>query len=122
MAKDNEKYRYIEAAILRDSDTLASIEKDATEHHMTDHLGKLLAMRIADYYKLAERLGTYSVEGILAALSFGPGSSAQVSSNSTGSNGHSKQPTEVVEEDPTLQPSANVEENAAEASDFWSSL
>lgn len=82
MAKNTHKYRYIEAAILRGSKTLASIEQDAAEHHMSEHLGKVLALRIADYYQLAERLGTYSVEGLVAALSWAPAQSGSATTPS----------------------------------------
>ncbi len=121
MAKDTHKYRYIEAAILRGSKTLASIEQDAAEHHMSEHLGKLLALRIADYYQLAERLGTYSVEGLVVALSWGavPSGSAASSHDAT-THAHTKLLTAQESEEATRERSENLDENAAAANDYWS--
>ncbi|QBD83270.1 hypothetical protein EPA93_47835 [Ktedonosporobacter rubrisoli] len=125
MGKDSAKYRYIEAAILRGSPTLMSIEKDAAEHHMSEHMGKLLALRIADYYKLAEALGTYSVEGILATLSYGSRLLMNAPVQRQVERDHSLLAEEAhpqLQEEITILPADDPEENASMASEYWNTL
>jgi len=123
MPKDTKKYRYIEAALLRGSSTLTSLEQDAADHHMSGQLGKMAALRLADYYKVAERLGTYSLEGILAAL---PAMARVAPISSLGAtNGNRMQTTPRLDDDHEnvmVEPSTNLQENAVAASDYWNHL
>jgi hypothetical protein len=52
MARDSERYKVFNVAILRDSWVLEEIEKDAAEHQMPGHVNKLLALRLTEYYRL----------------------------------------------------------------------
>ncbi|SRR5713226_1039605 len=119
MAKNTRKYRYIEMGVRRDSATLASLEKDAAVHHMSEQLGKIAALRLADYYALVERLGTYSLEGLLATPVVG--SSPQGATNGTEGLGHASPRAEPSGET-VLEHSASLEEKAVEASGYWSTL
>ena len=52
MPKDREKYRYIDVGLERSSWALVMFEEDARRHHMSDQPGKLLALRLTEYYEL----------------------------------------------------------------------
>jgi hypothetical protein len=52
MPKDREKYRYIDVGLERGSWALAMFEEDARHHHMSDQPGKLMALRLTEYYEL----------------------------------------------------------------------
>ncbi len=64
MARDSEKYKVFNVAILRESWVLDMIEQDASEHQMPDHVNKLLALRITEYYKLIK-------DGVISAAMLG---------------------------------------------------
>ena len=51
MPKDREKYRYVTVGLERGSWTLAMFDEDARRHHMSDQPGKLMALRLAEYYE-----------------------------------------------------------------------
>ncbi len=73
MAKNNEKYQTIctRVGLLRDSWALDRFIKDAVDHHMDDQPGKLVALRLTEYYELLDRLNVFP--GGLAMLSPFPG-------------------------------------------------
>ena len=52
MPKDREKYRYIDVGLERGSWALVMFEEDARRHHMSDQPGKLMALRLTEYYEL----------------------------------------------------------------------
>jgi hypothetical protein len=112
--------RRLDVALEKDSDTLASLEKDARLRHMSDQLGKMAAIRLADYYLLCEKLGTYSTEGILAALELlasrtvvvGEASSEQIPNNVS----------KLREEEACVAPAETLDENINEAADIWGSM
>jgi hypothetical protein len=122
MPKDFKKYRYVDVPLPLDSSTLAALEQDAAQHHMSDHIGKVAGLRLADYYKMAERLGTYSLEGILAIL---PVSSLLASYSPDGASaGPGKQTSLHDEQDVEglVEPSNQLQDNAEAASNFWNTL
>ncbi len=110
--------RRLDVALERDSDTLASLEKDARARHMSDQLGKMAAIRLADYYMLCEKLGTYSVEGILAALELLASRTVVVGAAEGSPNNVSK----VKEEETYVAPATTLTENTDEAADFWGAM
>jgi len=58
MAANSEKYYYINrVGLTRDSWAHKKFEEDAARHHMEDQPGKLVALRLTEYYELLERLG-----------------------------------------------------------------
>lgn len=73
MAKNSEKYQVIctRVGLLRDSWALDRFIEDAVKHHMDDQPGKLVALRLTEYYELLERLNVFP--GGLAMLSPFPG-------------------------------------------------
>lgn len=51
MPKDRERYRYIDVGLERGSWTLAMFEEDARRHQMSDQPGKLMTLRLTEYYE-----------------------------------------------------------------------
>src|SRR2546423_9110826 len=80
MPKDTERYQYFTVGLERDCWALERLKADAKKHHMSDQPGKLIALRLTEYYELLER-------GTLHALASVPLASAN------GSNGHKGMPS-----------------------------
>ncbi len=123
MSQHSEKYLYFNVGLLKDSLALQALWQDALKYHMIDQPGKLIALRLTEYYDLMAR-------GMLPQ-----GTSAPFSSASTaGSNGgredtrprpavnHSGSPRKSSDEEPIMTASSEVEHNAEEAADYWSIL
>jgi len=112
MPKDTEKYQYFTVGLERGSWALERIKADAKKHHMSDQPGKLIALRLTEYYELLER-------GALHAFASVPLASA----NGSNGNGH-KAPPEKRQpaEEEVIDVSEDAEQNADEAADYWSTL
>ena len=52
MPQDIEKYVSFDVALLKGSATLDALWQDALKYHMIDHLEKLIAMRLTEYYEI----------------------------------------------------------------------
>ena len=52
MPQDVERYLYFTVALLKDSNELDALWQDALKYHMIDQPGKLIAMRLTEYYEL----------------------------------------------------------------------
>ncbi len=46
-----DKYQYFTVGLLSDSFALEALWRDALKHHMTEHLGQLIALRLTEYYE-----------------------------------------------------------------------
>jgi hypothetical protein len=116
MPKDTEKYQYFTVGIERDSWALERLKADAKKHHMSDQPGKLIALRLTEYYELLER-------GALHALASVPLASTNGNNGNNG-NGHKAPPTEKRQpaEEEIITVSEDAEQNADEAADYWSTL
>lgn len=112
--------RRLDVALEKDSDTLASLEKDARLRHMSDQLGKMAGIRLADYYMLCEKLGTYSIEGILAALELL--SSRTVVVDASGVEGALNNVSKLRQEEAYIAPAETLGENVDEAADVWGTM
>lgn len=55
MAKDKERYKYIEIGLEWHSETLEALEKDAKHCQMSDLLAKLVVIRLTEYYDLVKK-------------------------------------------------------------------
>ena len=111
--------RRLEFTLESDSDTLASLKKDAKLRHMSDQLGKMAAIRLADYYMLCEQLGTYSAEGILAALELLSSRTVVVNASSEAAPNNI---TKIKEEEAYVAPAETLDENVNEAADIWGAM
>ena len=111
MPKDREKYRYIDVGLERGSWALVMFEEDARKHHMSDQPGKLLALRLTEYYELKNKREVLSSRE-LPLENDDPviqPSHEQIRSPDT---------SQVSEED-VLKISQQEAENADEAADYW---
>jgi hypothetical protein len=118
MPKNSDKYRYFQVGIGWESWTLKQLEGDATLHQMEDQPAKLIALRLTEYYKLAE-MGVF-VPGVTARMRIEtPSPSA--------ANGHSKAygdtaaPSPYVdlkEEEAPQSPTNPIDDSA----DYWGTL
>jgi len=113
MPKDTEKYQYFTVGLERGSWALERIKADAKKHHMSDQPGKLIALRLTEYYELLER-------GALHALASVPLAS-ESGSNRNERKGMSTRERQPVEEE-VIAVSEDAEQNADEAADYWSTL
>src|SRR5579883_2050436 len=52
MPQDIERYLYFTVALLKDSAALDALWQDALKYHMIDQPGKLIAMRLTEYYEI----------------------------------------------------------------------
>jgi hypothetical protein len=52
MPQDVERYLYFTVALLKDSAALDALWQDALKYHMIDQPGKLIAMRLTEYYEI----------------------------------------------------------------------
>jgi len=84
MATNKEKYQTIcnRVVFARGSWALDRFIEDAVAHHMDDQTGKLVALRLTEYYELLDRLNI--LPGGLAMLSPFPGMDGQQGSSAQG--------------------------------------
>lgn len=77
MATNKEKYQTIcnRVVLTRGSWALDRFIEDAVNHHMDDQAGKLVALRLTEYYELLDRLNI--MPGGLAMISPFPGLDGQ---------------------------------------------
>jgi hypothetical protein len=116
MPKDRERYRYIDVGLERGSWTLAMFEEDARRHQMSDQPGKLITLRLTEYYEMKkEREVISSREPLVAAGNDHLSRSA--SSESRGDNESVRRQEEDV-----LEISHRAGQNADEAAEYWASL
>ena len=103
MATNKEKYQTIcnRVVFARGSWALDRFIDDAVKHHMDDQTGKLVALRLTEYYELLDRLSI--LPGGLAMLSPFPGMDGQqglsAQGNGTVPTGRSGKTVEDDDED-----------------------
>jgi hypothetical protein len=116
MPKDREKYRYIDVGLERGSWALAMFEEDARRHHMSDQPGKLMALRLTEYYerKKEQELPPSRESRVLIDPS-GPA----IPHTDKQDRGNS---LAQAQEDTVLEISQQETENADEAADYWAHL
>jgi hypothetical protein len=119
MTQHSEKYLYFNVGLLKDSLALQALWQDALKYHMIDQPGKLIALRLTEYYDLMAR-------GMLPQ-----GTSAPFSPNGNHGGREDTHPRPAVnhsgssrrsEEEPILSASSEADHNAEEAADYWSIL
>ena len=88
MATNKEKYQTIcnRVVLTRGSWALERFVEDAIDHHMDDQTGKLVALRLTEYYELLDRLKVFP--GGLAMLSPFPGMEAFLQGTQPQGNGN----------------------------------
>ena len=100
MATNKEKYQTLcnRVVFARGSWALDRFIEDAVKHHMDDQTGKLVALRLTEYYELLDRLNI--LPGGLAMLSPFPGMESQQGPSAQGNgNVPTGQSGKTVEDD-----------------------
>ncbi len=127
MSQDLEKYVTFHVGLLKNSFALDALWQDALKYHMIDQPGKLIALRLTEYYEMMAR-------GILS-----PGASASIATTSTGTNNggsigglnagiNTASPMadqdggDRLEDEDMVVASPDLEQNADEAAAYWARL
>lgn len=121
MSQDVEKYLYFNVGLLKNSFALDALWQDAMKYHLVDQPGKLIALRLTEYYEMIGR-------GILH-----PGASVSIAATPTatrassiGANGASLMTDQVgdyhSDDEGTVAASPDAEQNAEEAAEYWARL
>src|SRR5215472_7943374 len=55
MSQDVEKYLYFNVGLLKNSFALDALWQDAMKYHLVDQPGKLIALRLTEYYEMIGR-------------------------------------------------------------------
>ena len=132
MPKDSEKYQYFTVALLKSSFALEALKADAMKHHMVEQPAKLIALRLTEYYDLLARLGPPMPNVSLFTTTrseMGNGSKAISVIERNGQFVHAPddeneivpQPYDGHEEE-IVTISADAEQNADLAADYWAIL
>src|SRR3954449_7446281 len=118
MSQHSEKYLHFNVGLLKESFALQALWQDALKYHMIDQPGKLIALRLTEYYELVAR-------GMLPQ-----GTSAPFPTASTGSTHGTREDTHPrpainnngnhrqSEDEQLLSASQEADHNAEEAADY----
>ncbi len=130
MPKDSDKYQYFTVGLLKSSFALEALQADAAKHHMVEQPARLIALRLTEYYDLLARVGPLmpSVSHFTTQRpDFENGSRPAFDSESNGQVAHDHDNEIIilphndhVEEIVTM--SADAEQNADLAADYWAIL
>ena len=55
MSQDLDKYLYFTVGLLKNSFALDALSQDALKYHLIDEPGKLIALRLTEYYEMMAR-------------------------------------------------------------------
>jgi hypothetical protein len=123
MSQDLEKYVYFNVGLLRNSFALDALSQDALKYHLIDQPGKLIALRLTEYYEMMARGNLH------------PGASFPLAATSTPSdNGDGREEItsassttgQMGDDHPNggsiVAASPDAEENADEAAEYWARL
>ena len=112
MPQDLEEYLYFTVGLLKNSFALDALRQDALKYHMIDQPGKLIALRLTEYYEMMTQGNLH------------PGASIPLAASSTGIT--SPTTGQMDDNDPDdgniIAASPDVEENADEAAEYWARL
>jgi hypothetical protein len=116
MPKDRERYRYIDVGLERGSWALAMFEEDAKRHQMSDQPGKLITVRLTEYYELRKE------RELLASREQEPVTSGRSASRLPSDERKRDQNRTHSSEDDLLELSQHATENADEAAAYWAGV
>jgi len=133
MPQDVERYLYFTVALLKDSLALDALWQDALNYHMIDQPGKLIAMRLTEYYEL-------KASGALSPVASMPTTTSQPASNGVTleqapisrsfaiedleelHNTHNGNNNFYVSNEVPLATSSDAAHNAEAAAEYWTVL
>lgn len=116
MPKDREKYRYIDVGLERGSWTLAMFEEDAKRHQMSDQPGKLVTVRLTEYYERKKEWDAHASKELLRPLD-----DEQAMGQRTSEQSRRTSTTQLPGND-LLEISQQEVENADEAAEYWAGV
>jgi hypothetical protein len=119
MSQDHEKYTYFTVGLLKDSSTLETLWQDAFKYHMIDQPGKLIALRLTEYYDLLSQGNSHAGAVLSNGKSNGTGKGSM---NTPGSNVASSLTNYSVNNENVITASPDADQNADEAADYWTNL
>jgi hypothetical protein len=130
MSRDTEKYEYFTVGLLKNSFTLEVLEADARKHHMIENPARLIALRLTEYYDLLARaMPTFPSVPISTTKSPNLNGGSRVHASiqredwSTDTFENETMPASIdVPENDIVSASADAEQNADEAADYWATL
>src|ERR1700692_2461944 len=113
MSQDQEKYLYFNVGLLKNSFALEALTQDALKYHLIDQPGKLIALRLTEYYEMIAQVNLPQGPGLPLTLTSTTYSNA--ANPTTGKKGDSHPNDRGL-----VAASPDVEENADEAAEYWS--
>ena len=129
MSQNREKYLYFTVGLLKNSSTIDALWQDALKYHMIDQPGKLIALRLTEYYEMVAQGGLRPGASALAATpratnnGFARGDNeAMTTASSTGFNGASQLSDSASDDESIVAASPDAEQNADEAAEYWARL
>ena len=59
----SDKFLYFTVGLLKGSEALEAFRQDAVKHHMIDHPGQLIALRLTEYYESLNQIQSQGTQG-----------------------------------------------------------
>ncbi|MBO0782264.1 MAG: hypothetical protein J2P37_25885 [Ktedonobacteraceae bacterium] len=128
MSQDTDKYLHFNVGLLKDSFALEALWQDAMKYHMIDQPGKLIALRLTEYYEMLSK----------GLIQTGGGSPLKTPPTppptpiTNGANGEAEMGQSFSEASQTgehtsldgniVTASPDVDQNADEAAEYWALL
>jgi hypothetical protein len=130
MSQDREKYLYFTVGFLKNSSTMDALWQDALKYHMIDQPGKLIALRMTEYYEMIAQGGLHPgtnmlMAATLKALSNGSyldNNGGMMTASSSDLNSASSTSDYSSDNDTIVAASPDAEQNADEAAEYWARL
>ena len=130
MSQDREKYLYFTVGLLKNSSAIDALWQDALKYHMIDQPGKLIALRLTEYYELVAQGGLHPGASALMPATprvtsngFASGDNeAMTTASSPGLNGASPLNDYASDDESIVAASPDAEQNADEAAEYWARL
>lgn len=142
----SDKYIYFSVGLLKNSSALEALRQDALKHHMIDQPGRLIALRLTEYYEMMNEgivQPVVKVPAMFVPVSEGKEENEQTQQSPANSTPQVNQPTMPVHTagsnafirqltgklralqqngDNIIATSRDAEQNADDAADYWSTL
>ena len=128
MPKDTEKYQYFTVGLLKSSFALEALNADAAKHHMVEQPAKLIALRLTEYYDLLARVGPLMPSvSHFTTRNMENGSRPEFDIESDGQFAYDLDNGIIISayndhEEEIVTMSADAEQNADLAADYWAIL
>ena|SRR2546421_457336 len=131
MSQDLKKYLYFNVGLLKNSFAMDALWQDALKYHMIDQPGKLIALRLTEYYEMMARDilhpgASVPMAATSTAIGNRDGREGMTAASSIEINGASPMTGQVSDyfpdDESIVAASPDAEENVDEAADYWANL